>query len=143
MEAIGRFHKLQRWPQNACFHQAISYFIQRWIVFFFLLACLAPYLNPQKWWFISFLVSGSLSIGSSDLVYAMVVVCKKKICHISALALLLGIKSISVFFAFHFTEVSIIKRTRFDTDATWNVARFIEMKRNNNKGSQIRLKRWN
>ena len=25
------------------------------VVIFFLLACLAPYLDPQKWWFISIL----------------------------------------------------------------------------------------
>ena len=60
---------------------------------------------------------------------------------ISTIALLLGIKSISVFLAFHnspaFNYEKEIKTLRV---ATWNVARFIEMRRNNNKGSQTRLK---
>ena len=60
---------------------------------------------------------------------------------ISLIALLLGFKNIRVFFAFHnpdkFTYTKEIKTLRI---ATWNVARFIEMRRNNNKGSQTRLK---
>jgi endonuclease/exonuclease/phosphatase family metal-dependent hydrolase len=108
----------------------------------FLLSCLAPYLNPQQWWFISF-----LGLGFPFLLLAVIVsMCwwlfvKKKYALISAIALLLGIKSISVFFAFH-------RNNSFRTEkaphtfriATWNVARFIEMKRNNNKGSQTRLR---
>jgi endonuclease/exonuclease/phosphatase family metal-dependent hydrolase len=60
---------------------------------------------------------------------------------ISILSLAIGYKSISVFFAFHITD-------KFDYHkpkdvlrvAHWNVARFVEWKRNNNKGSQMRLK---
>jgi len=118
MDAIGRFHKLQRWPQTACFHQAISYFISTLDCIFFLLACLAPYLNPQKWWFISF-----LGIGFPFLLVAVILFMlwwlfvKRKFAIISALALLLGIKSISVFFAFHFTgSFDYKKNPGFDTD---------------------------
>ncbi|MEI9806485.1 MAG: hypothetical protein WDO16_00670 [Bacteroidota bacterium] len=112
------------------------------IVFFFLLACLAPYLSPQKWWFISF-----LGIGFPFLLLVVVVFMiwwlfvKRKFALISAIALVIGIKSISVFFAFNipgkFTHKKEAGSIRI---ATWNVARFIEMKRNNNKGSQVRLK---
>ena len=58
------------------------------------------------------------------------------------LPLLLGFKSISVFFAFHFPTKFLTRKETTGTSGllTWNVARFIEMKRNNNKGSQTRLK---
>ena len=54
--------------------------------------------------------------------------------------MLIGWKSISVFFAFHIPD-------KFDYNKPpntlrvvhWNVARFMELKRNNNKGSQTRL----
>jgi endonuclease/exonuclease/phosphatase family metal-dependent hydrolase len=60
---------------------------------------------------------------------------------ISGIALILGIKSISVFFAFHNPPVfNYQKEVKTLRVATWNVARFIEMKKNNNKGSQTRLK---
>ena len=60
---------------------------------------------------------------------------------ISAIALLAGFKSISVFFAFHNSSIfNYKKEPRTLRVATWNVARFIEMRRNNNKGSQTRLK---
>ena len=59
----------------------------------------------------------------------------------SAIALLLGLKSISVFFAFHIPQkFNYAKQSGSIRIASWNVARFIEMKRNNNKGSQTRLK---
>jgi endonuclease/exonuclease/phosphatase family metal-dependent hydrolase len=59
----------------------------------------------------------------------------------SAVALLIGYKSISVFFAFHSPATFNYKKEPNTLRiATWNVARFIEMRRNNNKGSQTRLK---
>ena len=112
------------------------------VVLFFLLACLAPYLSPQKWWFISF-----LGIGFPFLVIAAIafmigwLFVKRKLALLSAIALLIGIKSISVFFAFNIAKKFTAKKESGSIRiATWNVARFIEMKRNNNKGSQIRLK---
>jgi endonuclease/exonuclease/phosphatase family metal-dependent hydrolase len=111
------------------------------IVLFFLLACLAPYLNPAKWWFISF-----LGIGFPFLLVVVIVFMiwwlfvKRKFALISAIALLIGIKSISIFFAFHIPDKFVYtKQTGSVRVASWNVARFIEMKRNNNKGSQMRL----
>jgi endonuclease/exonuclease/phosphatase family metal-dependent hydrolase len=112
------------------------------IVLFFLLACLAPYLSPQKWWFISF-----LGIGFPFLLIAVFLFMiwwlfvKRKLALLSAIALLFGIKSISVFFAFNIPgKFNAEKKPGSIRVATWNVARFIEMKRNNNKGSQLRLK---
>lgn len=108
----------------------------------FLLACLAPYLNPKKWWFISLLGLGFAFIIVTLIAFIFFwLVFKPKFMLISILPLLLGYKSISVFFAFHIPN-------KFDYDkpkdvlriAQWNVARFLEWKRNNNKGSQTRLK---
>src|SRR5258705_3037743 len=111
------------------------------IAFFFLLACLAPYLNPQHWWLISF-----LGIGFPFLLVAVIVFLvwwlfvRRKFAWISVSALVLGIKSISVFFAFHIPQKFDYKKQPGSVRvASWNVARFIEMKRNNNKGSQTRL----
>jgi endonuclease/exonuclease/phosphatase family metal-dependent hydrolase len=111
------------------------------VVLFFLLACLAPYLNPERWWFISF-----LGIGFPFLLLAAFIFMvwwlfvKRKFAMISAIAILMGYKSISVFFAFHISQKFNYKKQPGSIRiASWNVARFIEMKRNNNKGSQTRL----
>jgi endonuclease/exonuclease/phosphatase family metal-dependent hydrolase len=111
------------------------------IVFLFLLASLAPYLNPERWWFISF-----LGIGFPVLLLAAILfmLCwlfvRRKFAVISAVGMLIGFKSISVFFAFHIAQKFEYKKQPGTIRiASWNVARFIEMKRNNNKGSQTRL----
>jgi endonuclease/exonuclease/phosphatase family metal-dependent hydrolase len=111
------------------------------VVFFFLLACLAPYLNPQKWWFISL-----LGLGFPFLLLVVIfflvgwLIIKRKLALISAIALLIGFKSISVFYAFHRPGTfSYKKEPNSIRIVSWNVARFVEMKRNNNKGSQKRL----
>ena len=111
------------------------------VVFIFLMACLAPYLDPQNWWFISFLGLGFpfLLLGVIGLLGWWLFV-KIKYALISAIALLLGFKSISVFFAFHVPRNFIAEKDPLTIRiVNWNVARFIEMKRNNNKGSQARL----
>jgi endonuclease/exonuclease/phosphatase family metal-dependent hydrolase len=111
-------------------------------VLFFLLAALAPNLDPQRWWFLAFLglIFPFLFLGNLCFLVGWLIL-RKRYALISAIALLLGFKSISVFFAFHpgsgFTEQKKEGDLRI---ATWNVARFIEMKRNHNKGSRTRLR---
>ncbi len=112
------------------------------VVFFFLLACLAPYLNPQKWWFISFLGLAFpflLVMVLSFLITWLLI--KPRYSLISLLALVPGIPSTLVFFALN---RSAPFQYRKDPETirvvSWNVARFVEMKRNNNPGSQARLK---
>lgn len=124
------------------FTKRILILINYGVVFFFLLACIAPYLDPQSWWFISFLGIGFpflfLAVAGFMVWWLFV---KRKHALISAVALLLGIKSITAFYAFNFpSRFSAAKKPQTIRIATWNVARFIEMKRNNNKGSQTRLK---
>ena len=57
------------------------------------------------------------------------------------MAILLSFKSISVFFGFHKpSSFNIIRTPETIRIVSWNVARFIELKENNNKGSGIRKK---
>lgn len=112
------------------------------VVFFFLLACLAPYLNPQKWWFISFLGLAFPFLLIVVLGYLITwLIIKPRLSLISFIALIIGLKSISVFFAFNNPGAFNYKKEPGHIRiVTWNVARFIEIKINNNKGSQTRLK---
>lgn len=111
------------------------------IVFFFLLACLAPYVNPEKWWYVSI-----LSLAFPFLLLAVIlffifwVFAKPKFAILCILALLIGWKNTSRLFAanrqhaFNYTKKKDELRI-----VSWNVARFIELKKNNNKGSQQRM----
>lgn len=113
------------------------------VVFFFLLASIAPYLNPQKWWFISFFGLGFpfLLLLVIFFLAGWLIIAKPRLALISGIALLFGIKSILVFFAFHAPGAfNYTKEPNTIRIATWNVARFVEMRVNNNKGSQTRLK---
>jgi endonuclease/exonuclease/phosphatase family metal-dependent hydrolase len=112
------------------------------IAFLFILACLAPYINPDRWWFIALLGLGFpflLIIVIAFMIWWLFI--RRKWALISIIALLPGIKSLTVLFAFHSPSTfNYVKEPSTLRLASWNVARFIEMKRNNNKGSQTRLK---
>ncbi len=113
------------------------------VVFIFLLSCLAPYLNPQTWWFISFfgLAFPFLLLLVIFFLTGWLVILKPRFALISGIALLLSFKSVIVFFAFHRPQkFNYTKELQTIRVATWNVDRFIEMRQNNNKGSQTRLK---
>src|SRR5712671_7375338 len=71
--------------------------------FFFLLSCLVPYLNPQKWWFISFLGLGFPFLMLVVILFLIwwLIILKPRLALISGLSLILSFKSIIVFFAFH------------------------------------------
>ena len=112
------------------------------VVIAFLLACLAPYLNPEGWWFISLfgLVFPFLLLLVILFFFGWLFAIRRYAL-LSGIALLLGYKSISVFFGFHFSEkFSYKKEPQVLRVVSWNVARFIEIKKNNNKGSLVRLK---
>ena len=108
----------------------------------FLLACLAPYLSPGRWWIISFL--GLVFPFLSAMVFLFLIIWLftiRKYALVSFFSLLLGFKSISVFFAFNIPRKFEVKKNPETLRiVSWNVARFIEIKKNNNKGSQTRLK---
>ena len=101
------------------------------VVFFFLLSCLAPYLNPQKWWLISFLglLFPFLLVIVIIIIAGWLILFKYRLALITGLALLLSYKSIIVFFAFHMPDgFNYKKEPNTLRVATWNVDRFIEMK---------------
>src|SRR2546423_12860456 len=108
----------------------------------FLLSCLSPYLDPSKWWFLSFLGLGFAFIIVTLIAFIFFwLVFKLKFVLISLIPLLIGWKSISVFFAFHIPQkFNYNKPKNVLRIAHWNVASFLERKRNNNKGSRTRLK---
>jgi endonuclease/exonuclease/phosphatase family metal-dependent hydrolase len=110
------------------------------VVFF--LACLAPAVDPMKWWAVSLLGLGFAFIVITLIAFIFFwLVFKPRFVLLSLLSLLIGYKSIATFFAFNTTQKFNYQKDR-DTIriAHWNVARFVEWIRNNNKGSQTRLK---
>lgn len=112
-------------------------------VVLFLLSCLTPLLHPQQWWWVSLL-------GLAFPFFLLVVICflvgwlvmlKFRLTLISLCALVLGYKNIGVFIAFHAPSTfEITKDPKTIRVVSWNVARFIELKRNNNQGSITRKK---
>lgn len=113
------------------------------VALLFLLACLVPYLNPANWWFISVLglAFPFLLLLVILFMLAWLMLLRPKHSLISFISLLIGFKSISVFVVFHQPRsFNTVKTPGSFRVATWNVARFIELKRNNNKGSETRLK---
>lgn len=108
----------------------------------FLLASLAPYLNPVNWWFISLLGLGFPFFFIILILFIVLwLVFKPKFIFISIIPLLMGWQSISVFFAVRPSGAFKYTREKGDLRVVhWNVARFTEWRRNNNKGSQTRLK---
>ena len=107
----------------------------------FLTACIAPYLNPQNWWALSFAGLGFPIVLVLLILFLLFwIIARSRYAFISLISLILGWKSIASFFAFHSPdEFSIAKPRNTLRVVNWNVARFMELKRNNNKGSQTRL----
>lgn len=116
--------------------------INSMVAVIFLLSCIAPYVRPEKWWIISILGLGFPFLLGILLAFVFWwLIMKPKYVFISLVALLLGYKSIRVFLGFNTPEsFKYSKAPENIRIASWNVARFIEWKRNNNKGSQTRLK---
>ncbi|HUR65754.1 MAG TPA: endonuclease/exonuclease/phosphatase family protein [Chitinophagaceae bacterium] len=124
------------------FTQRIFIFINLVLVFLLLLSCLVPYLDPRTWWFIAFLglAFPFLLLFNFIFIIGWFAVLRPRYTLISVIALLVSIKSITDFFAFQSNK-------RFDYTrqpgtlrvVSWNVARFVELKRNNNEGSRKRL----
>jgi len=102
-----------------------------------------PFLDPQKWWFISFLglAFPFLLVLVIAFLAGWIIMLKPKLTLISGIALIASIQSVSVFFAFHRPGAFNYKKDPHSIRVmTWNVARFVELRVNNNSGSQTRLK---
>jgi endonuclease/exonuclease/phosphatase family metal-dependent hydrolase len=108
----------------------------------YLLSCLAPYVKPGDSWVIAVLGLAfpfllALLVG---FVFLWLIL-KLKRALFSMIVLLAGYKSIGVFWAFNPPSAfNYQKRPGNIRIGSWNVARFLEWKINNNEKSQIRLK---
>lgn len=108
----------------------------------FLLACINPQINPQNWPLIS-LIGLAFPFLLLIVIFFLVwwLFIKRKWALVSAIAIVLGGGQISNFFAFNFwAGFNETKKENHIRIASWNVARFVEMIKNNNKGSQTRYK---
>lgn len=108
----------------------------------YLLSCLAPYIKPTNSWLIAMLGLAfpfllALMIG---FIFLWLIFKPGRVWY-SVIILLFGYKSISVLWAFNpasgFESKKAANQVRI---ASWNVARFLEWKRNNNEKSRTRLK---
>ncbi|HEY0432352.1 MAG TPA: endonuclease/exonuclease/phosphatase family protein [Chitinophagaceae bacterium] len=112
------------------------------LAFLFLLAAVSPYLNPQRWWFISWL--GFVFPFLFFLLLVSVIFwgfLRPKYAIIFLVTLVLGWKSITAFFSFHLpSEYEPARRDGTLRVVTWNVARFLELVKNNDAGSHVRLR---
>jgi endonuclease/exonuclease/phosphatase family metal-dependent hydrolase len=124
------------------FIKKFSIFLNVLAAFIFLVASIAPYLDPANYWYISFLGLGFAGLLICLLLFMIYwLFFKPRYMLISFVALIFGWKSIAVFFAVH--PASSFKEEKQPASLRvvhWNVARFTEWMRNNNKGSQTRLK---
>lgn len=112
------------------------------IVASFLLACVVQYFDPRQLPLLSvfsLLFPFLLFFVIAFMAWWLFV--KSRWAVLSGLALLLGGGAITAFFAFNSYNTFTEQKGKTDIRiATWNVARFIEMIVNNNKGSQTRYK---
>lgn len=112
------------------------------VVLLFLLACINPLINPQNrplFSLIGLTFPFLLLVLLAFLIWWIFI--NRKWALISAVAILLGGGQITNFFAFNFRAgFEEPKKETHIRIASWNVARFIEMIKNNNKGSQTRYK---
>lgn len=108
----------------------------------FLLACLAPYLDPEQWWFLSIIGLGfPVAFVIQVLFVFLWLIIQPRLIFISLVSLLIGWKNIAVSYAFNSKkEFAQSKPGDVLRVVHWNIARFIETSRNNNEGSQTRLK---
>lgn len=108
----------------------------------YLLSCLAPYIKPADSWVIAVLGLGfpillAVLIG---FIFLWLILKLRRVWY-SLVVLLAGYKSIDVSWAFHAPSAfQYQKKPNQVRIATWNVARFLEWKRNNNEKSRTRLK---
>ncbi|NDF99468.1 MAG: endonuclease/exonuclease/phosphatase [Chitinophagia bacterium] len=107
------------------------------------MSCLTPLLHPQQWWWVSLmgLTFPFLLFVVIAFLVGWLVLLKFRLALLSLSALLLGYKSIGVFIAFNAPAAFEVKKdSKSIRVVSWNVARFIELTRNNNRGSVTRKK---
>lgn len=111
-------------------------------VFIFLLSCAVPHLHPRYTGFLGFLGLGFPYLLLLNLVFLVwwLVILRPHYALISGIALVLAVPNLLVSFAFHRPVPFDRKRAPGTLRVvTWNVARFLELKRNTNEKSRKRL----
>jgi endonuclease/exonuclease/phosphatase family metal-dependent hydrolase len=116
--------------------------LNSFVALLFLTVCIIPYINISHWWVVSLLGLGfaAFFLLLVLFIFFWAIVAPRYI-FLSLVALAIGYKSISVFFAvnapatFHYQKKPGTLRV-----VSWNVARFLELKRNRNVASLKRLK---
>lgn len=108
----------------------------------YIIAALAPYLNPVRWWLVAILgLTFPYFLLALIALTVFWLLFRRRTALFLMLVMLLGWKSISVVFSFHLPHRFGYKKSSGTLRiASWNVARFIEIRENNNKGSQTRTK---
>ena len=117
-------------------------FLNSLVALLFLLVCLIPYVDVARWWPVSMLGLGFpfLFLLLVLFIFFWAIMAPRYIL-LSLLTLAVGYKSIAVFFAANAPSTfDYQKRGTTVRVLSWNVARFLEQKRNNNPNSQKRLK---
>lgn len=107
-----------------------------------MLSCLAPYIKPTDSWVIAVLglAFPFLLVILIAFIFLWLILKLRRVWY-SIIILLAGYKSINVFWAFNAPSAfQYQKKPAQIRIASWNVARFLEWKRNNNEKSQTRLK---
>lgn len=108
----------------------------------FLLACLSPHVNPAEYWYISMLGLAFAIIIVTELAFIFFWLLFKPVyIFVSLVPMLIGWKSLSVFFAVNLPQKFNYEKPKdVIRIADWNVARFVDWKRSNNQGNQMRMK---
>src|SRR5687767_2741063 len=108
----------------------------------YLLSCLAPWVKPTDSWIIAVLglAFPFLLVILIAFIFLWLILKLTRV-WFSVIVLLIGFKNIGVFWAFNpASGFQYGKKPAQIRIASWNVARFLEWKRNNNEKSQTRLK---
>jgi endonuclease/exonuclease/phosphatase family metal-dependent hydrolase len=98
------------------------------LILAFLVSCLIPYLNPDKWWFVGF-----LGLAVPYLAVAMAfnvlfwLITKPKIALFPLVALLIGFQQIKTIWAWHYNAKPVLKQDNNLRILTWNVRSFNTM----------------
>ncbi len=124
--ALGNFRKIAK----------RTIIVANWLVaILFLLACLMPYLNPARWWFMGFL--GLMVPHLVVLLFFFLIfwlIAKPKLALLSLICLLIGWKQLTVLFAVHSRDKFIVKKEATTLRIVdWNIRSFLGLSNDREK----------
>jgi endonuclease/exonuclease/phosphatase family metal-dependent hydrolase len=124
--ALGKFRKIAK----------RTIVVANWLVaILFLLACLMPYLNPARWWFMGFLglmVPHLVTLLFFFLLFWLIV--KPKLAILPLFCLLIGWKQLTVLFAVHYRDKFVVKKEAATLRIVdWNIRSFLGLSNDKEK----------